>query len=255
MRSGIEKIPKRFRFIHSGDLHLGFPFDRQEGISPEEAARFRAGLFSAFDRLIDATISSQADCLLLAGDVFDRNFHCTESRARFLEAMRRLEHSGIRVLISAGNHDPLPEWDIAPLLPGNVRLFGVEPEVEHFTRDGVPAAVSVCGISHGSRTVAENLVGKIANALATEPGLRIGLVHANVGVQPYAAPVTLEELTSSAIDYWALGHKHQRELLAERPMTVYCGSIFRLGHEENKWYAATRITMENGAILLEFLKL
>ena len=245
----------RFRFVHSGDLHLGFPFERLEGIAPAEAGRLRAGLFAAFERLIDATILGGADFLLFAGDVFDRNFHCTESRRRFLEAMRRLEQADVRVLIAAGNHDPLPEWEIAPLLPGNVRLFGTEPGVERIAVEGDPAAVSVAGVSHDSRRVVTNLAARTARLLADEPGFRIGLVHANVGTQQYAAPVTLEELTAAPVDYWALGHMHQRRLLASRPMTVYCGSIFRLEHEENDWYAVNRITVRNGTIHRELLRL
>ena len=245
----------RFRFIHSGDLHLGYPYDRLPGISRAEADGLRAGLFAAFDRLIEATISSRADFLLLAGDVFDRNFHCTESRRRFLEAMRRLERAGIRVLIAAGNHDPLPEWEIAPLLPANVRLFGAEPEIEHFAFGGDPKAVSVAGVSHDSRMVAADLAGVAARKLAREPGFRIGLLHANVGAEPYAAPVTLETLKAAQVDYWALGHMHQRKQLFSRPMTVYCGSIFRLEHDENEWYAVNRITVTDGVILRELLRL
>lgn len=244
-----------FRFIHAGDLHLGFPFDRLEGVTPAEAARLRAGLFAAFDRLIDATVAGDADFLLFAGDVFDRNFHCTESRRRFLEAMRQLEKSGIRVLIAAGNHDPLPEWEIAPLLPRNVRLFSTEPEIERFTFDGEPQKVSVAGVSHGSRLVTENLAAGEARLLANEPGFRIGLVHANVGTQPYAAPVPLEELAAAPVDYWALGHMHRRKLLLSRPMTVYCGSIFRLEREENEWYAVNRITVSGSTIHRELLPL
>ena len=169
--------------------------------------------------------------------------------------MRRLEQAGIRVLIAAGNHDPLPEWEIAPLLPGNVRLFGAEPGVERIAFEGDPAAVSVAGVSHDSRRVVMNLAARTARLLADEPGFRIGLVHANVGTQQYAAPVTLDELTAAPVDYWALGHMHQRRLLASRPMTVYCGSIFRLEHEENEWYAANRISVCDGTVHRELLRL
>ena len=201
------------------------------------------------------TIASGADLLLFAGDVFDRNFHCTESRRRFLEAMRKLETAGVRVLIVAGNHDPLPEWEIAPLLPGNVRLFGAEPGVERFSVDGNPAAVSVAGVSHDSRRVVANLAARTARELAREPGFRIGLVHANVGTQQYAAPVTLDELKTSPVDYWALGHMHRHELLADRPMTAYCGSIHRLAQEENEWYAFNRITVTDGVIRRKLLRI
>ena len=91
--------------------------------------------------------------------------------------------------------------------------------------------------------------------ISNEPGFRIGLVHANVGTQPYAAPVPLEELAAAPVDYWALGHMHRRKLLLSRPMTVYCGSIFRLEREENEWYAVNRITVSGSTIHRELLPL
>jgi DNA repair exonuclease SbcCD nuclease subunit len=51
----------------------------------------------------------------------------------------------------------------------------------------------------------------------------VGLLHANVGGQTGHAdyaPVTLDELTASGFNYWALGHVHTRSVLAAEPATV-----------------------------------
>lgn len=241
-----------FRFIHAGDLHLGYPFSRIKGISRSEANRMRREHFAAFDRLVKGILRADVDFLLIAGDTFDRNFHCEESRIRFLKAMERMESEGLRVLIVAGNHDPLSEWEIAPLLPSNVRLFGDRAETEEISVNGIPVA-TVAGASHKDRMVVSNLAAEVAMALEGSPFFRVGLVHANVGTVAYAAPVTLEELENSRVGYWALGHMHRQKLLCKRPYALYCGSIYRLCREENDRYGINLVTVSDGVPSLELL--
>ena len=56
--------------------------------------------------------------------------------------------------------------------------------------------------------------------------LAIGVLHANVGDReghgPYA-PCSLEDLRAARMDYWALGHIHQPEVLDHSPHTAYAG--------------------------------
>ncbi len=242
----------KFRFVHAGDFHLGYPFERLAGITPADAEQLHRQHTAAFDRLIRGVCKIKADFLLIAGDVFDRNHHCMQSRRHFLKAMHLLQSEGIRVWIVAGNHDPLSEWEIASELPSNVRLFGAVPEKEEIILDGTVAA-TIAGVSHADRNVTTNLAMEAARLLNNLSGFRIGLVHANVGTQPYAAPVTLEELTGSGVHYWALGHMHARSLLSGNPPVLYCGSIFRLAREENPHYGINLVTVKDNHPSLELL--
>jgi DNA repair exonuclease SbcCD nuclease subunit len=79
----------------------------------------------------------------------------------------------------------------------------------------------VTGISYMRERVTDNL----AALMQPEPDspYSVGVLHANVAGQTGHAdyaPVTLEELTASGFDYWALGHVHARSILASQPSTV-----------------------------------
>ena len=239
-----------FHFAHVGDLHLGFPF--KTCFPPEKAEYHKKQHFSAFERMIGGIIRAKVDFVVFAGDVFDRNFHCPESRIRFLDALERFRENGIRVWIAAGNHDPLTEWDdIADRIPDNVRLFGICAESEIIRINGIPAA-EIAGASHADRKEIRNLALESVQKLHTDL-YRIVLVHANVGTAQYAAPVTMEELKNSRVDYWALGHKHRREILLDDPLAVYCGSLYPLAKEENDRYGINLITVSEGRHSLELL--
>ena len=170
-----------FRFVHSGDLHLGFPFEVLAGYSPDEARRQKQLHFAALDHLISGTIRAGADFILFAGDIFDRNFHDPESRVRFINEMKRLQTHRIPVRIVAGNHDPWPEWsDIFTLLPENVRLFGTQAESEVISVHG-QAVAEIAGASHADRKECRNLAMAAAGKLHHPELFRIVLIHANVG--------------------------------------------------------------------------
>ena len=95
-------------------------------------------------------------------------------------------------------------------------VAGTEPVV----RRGKEVA-RVTGVSYPKERVTENL----AVSMKSEAGstYSVALLHANVGGQTGHAdyaPATLDELTSSGFDYWALGHVHTRLVLATAPSTV-----------------------------------
>ena len=84
----------------------------------------------------------------------------------------------------------------------------------------------VGGVSHSSSKEQRNLARQF-----DPPGsdlFKIGLLHANVGnlapKAPYA-PCQLSDLISRNIDYWALGHIHERRVLHKDPYVVYAGNI------------------------------
>jgi len=92
-------------------------------------------------------------------------------------------------------------------------------------RDGERLA-TVHGISYATRDVSENLALRFRRG--PEPGMHIGLLHCNLGGDPNHAqysPCTEDDLRRAGMDYWALGHIHQRQVLCSGdPWIVYPGN-------------------------------
>jgi len=86
---------------------------------------------------------------------------------------------------------------------------------------------TVHGISYAHPEETENLALRFHRG--DGPGIHVGVLHANVGGNkdhdPYA-PCTFEDLAQGGMDYWALGHIHQRQILQEGdPWVVYPGNL------------------------------
>src|SRR5262249_38211795 len=59
------------RFIHAADLHLDSPFRGSVSASAALKARLQSATLGAFRRVVDHTITSKADFLVIAGDIYD----------------------------------------------------------------------------------------------------------------------------------------------------------------------------------------
>jgi DNA repair protein SbcD/Mre11 len=213
------------RFIHAADLHLDSPF---RGVGSASAAlkdKLQAATLRALRRVVDHTIESKADFVVIAGDIYDSKDRNLRALVAFRNEMERLAERNIPVFIVHGNHDPLNGWGSGFQLPPNVVTFGGRADTEPFIRRGKEAA-QITGISYMRERVTDNL----ASALKPDEGApySIAVLHANVGHQKGHAdyaPATVADLTDSGFNYWALGHVHTRSVLAEEPaMVVYPGN-------------------------------
>ena len=208
------------RFVHAADLHLDSPFRGLSNTSPKLRDELQAATLGAFQRVVDHTIQSKADFLLLAGDLYDSKDRSLRALVAFRRQMERLAERDISVYIVHGNHDPLNGWGSEFQLPPNVTTFTGKPNTEPVIRRGKEVA-RVTGISYARERVTENLASNMKPD--SDSPYSVGLLHANVAGQTGHAdyaPVTLDELTASGFDYWALGHVHTRSVLAEEPATV-----------------------------------
>jgi len=214
-----------FRFVHAADLHLDTPFTGIGAVAPRVAEALRDASLDAFDALVEATLTREADALLIAGDVYDGAERGVRAQLRFLRGLQRLCERGVRVFVVHGNHDPLDGWSAIRAWPTGVHVFGPEAESVAVHKDGRVVA-TVHGVSYGTRDVRENLARRLAPS--PEGGLQIGLLHATVGSHPEHAPYSpcsAEELRAAGMDYWALGHIHQREVVHREPWIVYPGNL------------------------------
>lgn len=189
-------------------------------MSPTLRARLNAATFDAFDRIIDHTIEHNADCLLIAGDIYDSKDRSLRALVQFRRQMERLADRGIPVFIVHGNHDPLNGWGSEFRLPANVTTFGPRIETHPVLRAGEEVA-RITGASYPKERVTENLASNFRPTLGAP--YSIALLHSNVGAQAEHAdyaPASLDDLVASGFDYWALGHVHTRSVLTTDPCTV-----------------------------------
>ena len=241
------------RFIHASDLHIDSPLrglDRYDGAPVE---RLRSATRSALERLVDKALSERVDFLLLAGDIYDRDWQDFHTGLFFRGQMVRLERAGIRCFIVQGNHDAQGVISRQLTLPSNVTVFSSRAAQTVKLDD---LSVAIHGRSFPEREVNEDLVPSYPPPVSGY--FNIGLLHTSLtgraGHDTYA-PTDLPTLVAKGYDYWALGHVHAREVLNERPRIVFCGNLQGRHAKETGAKGCELVTVEAGRIEAEFIAL
>ena len=214
------------RFVHAADLHLDSPFTGLKTATPSRiAARLLNATFESYNAIIDLCLSEQVPALLIAGDIYDGADRSLRAQLRFVDGLKRLDVAGIRSFICHGNHDPLSGWQAQLEFPAGCHQFGERVEAVPFDPSD-PASATVIGVSYSQREVKENLA--LGFSAVDRKGFSIGLLHCNAGgnsEHAAYAPCTVADLAQTGIDYWALGHVHNHQILsAQRPAVVYPGN-------------------------------
>jgi DNA repair protein SbcD/Mre11 len=195
--------------VHTADLHIDGPADRTR------ATR------RAVVRLVDFVLAARADLLIIAGDVFDRTADSAAAGRFFASEMGRLGDAGITVLAVAGNHDVC--CPLATSYSRHVRWFPTDAP-DTVVRDDIGVAVHGQGLADPIEP--SDLV---AGFPAPIPGhLNLGVLHTSLDgatSRTICAPTSVDRLASAGYDYWALGHVHERRVLATDPWIAYAGSL------------------------------
>ena len=216
-----------FKFVHAADLHLDSPF---KGITTDNEAIgkiLHSATFDAFDALINLCIKEQVNFLLIAGDVYDGFDRSLRAQLKFRDGLARLAGHNIYTFVDQGNHDPANSQSAAIEWPDKVHIFDsskAESKIFNGENNDEPTAL-ISGISHGKSNEIQNLTKKFSRK---DAGIfHIGLLHCNTGSNtghdPYA-PCELSELIELGMEYWALGHVHERKILSTDPYVVYSGN-------------------------------
>jgi DNA repair exonuclease SbcCD nuclease subunit len=235
------------KFIHAADIHLDSPLKGLEAHEDAPVAEIRGATRRAFDNLIDLAIEAEVDFLLIVGDLYDGDWKDYNTGLFFAARMGRLAKAGIRVFIISGNHDAASQITRAMPLPGNVKLFSARhPESVRLDDLGVV----IHGQSYSSRAVTDNLAAGYPPRYAGY--CNIGLLHTSLtgraGHEDYA-PCTMDDLKSRGYDYWALGHVHQREVVATDPWIVFPGNIQGRHIKECGTKGVTLVSVGDGRII------
>ncbi len=197
-----------FRFVHAADFHLERPPFGVTEVPDHLRGLFTDAVYRSAERVFDATISQQAEFLVLSGGLLDPRWTGPRGLLFLVEQFRRLAEREIPVYWVGGRVDPPHAWPSALRLPGNVHLFSSERAQEFVhQRDAAPLA-RLIGVSR-----APNRRVRVS-AFDPDPGglFSIALVHG----RPDA-----ESLAARGIDYWALGGSPTRSTLFSSPHVAH----------------------------------
>ncbi len=195
--------------LHTADIHLGAPL----GWLGDRASDQRDQLRLSFRALIDMTREEDADCLLIAGDLFDSN-RPPASEVRFVirELTRLSDASEAHVVILPGSHDHLGDGSVYECYANEfeqidrVAVLGLGG----MTTVQVPRA----GLSiHGSPPTSNRSSEHQMRALRPDPesNYNVAVLHGSVDIVPGAPddhPISREDLCAPGWSYVALGHWH-----------------------------------------------
>jgi len=222
------------RILHTSDWHLGRSFHRVGLLDAQSAY---------IDHLVETVRAEGVDLVVVSGDIYDRALPPIDAIELANDALRRLVSTGIRIVVTSGNHDSAqrlgfgadlidaagvhlrtdPDRVGTPVVIqdayGDVAIYGLpylEPEVVR-ERWKLAARNHQLVLDEAMSRVRADLAGRrnarsvvMAHAFVTgappsdsERDITVGGV-ANVGLS-----------TFDGVDYVALGHLHGRHTLSQ----------------------------------------
>ncbi len=234
------------KILHAADIHLDSPMAGLAAYENAPTSELQLATRRALSNLVEFALEEHVDLLLLAGDIFDGDWPHYGTGLHFISEMARLREGRIPVVMIAGNHDADSKLTKALRYPENVHVLDTRaPQTMTFEDLGV----AVHGQGYPTPAVTEDLARGYPPALADM--VNIGLLHTSADGRPgheRYAPCTVSTLAARGYDYWALGHVHRREVLAEQPLIVFPGNLQGRGLRETGPKGATLVSVGEGVV-------
>ncbi|EPD9051195.1 metallophosphoesterase family protein [Listeria monocytogenes] len=245
---------KEIQFLHMADLHLDSPFIGLSTLPQPLFSAMQESTFQSLERITTVAIKEAVDFVLIAGDVYDSEDQSVRAQARFAKEMKRLEAANIPVFMIHGNHDFIEKHKEKLALPSNVHVFSEQVEVmSHKTATGV--SVNIYGFSYNERHIRSSRVGEYK--IQGDADFHIALLHgsevSSSEEHDVYAPFRVQEISKKGFDYWALGHIHKRQLLAESPSIYYPGNIQGRNRKESGEKGASIVTLSEASTTIDFI--
>ena len=234
-----------FSFIHAADIHLDSPLRGLEADAP--ADRIRGATRQALVNLVELALAERVRFVLLAGDLYDGDWEDYPTGQFLVAQLARLTRAGIAVFAISGNHDA--QSVLTRRLPW--------PEGAHLFDTARAHSLAVPGLDvtvHGQGFAERAVQGNLARAYPApvQGHLNIGLLHTacgQEGAHENYAPCSQEQLAGHGYDYWALGHIHTRQILAQHPnWVVFPGNLQGRHINEEGPKGATLVRVAGGRL-------
>ncbi len=221
-------MARPLRIIHIADCHLDAP---SRSLAREVRERVEQSARASFERAVGLAVDREADALVIAGDLFDRDLVRIATELWLGEALAEATAAGVTVIVATGNHDPGGGGGPLDRIAWPQSRF-------HLVRSPAPVRIPVCrrdgslagvviAAGHASARERDNLVAGFPADDADVPV--VGLVHCQVygyeGQHDRYAPCTAADLDRPGYAYWALGHVHGGGPVASETPAWYAGCL------------------------------
>lgn len=263
------------RFIHLADLHIG---KRVNGFPMLEDQRY------ILQQMIDRTKETEADAVVIAGDIYDKPVPSAEAVDLFDDFLVGLTKLGVRIFLISGNHDSAERISYAGRLLRESHVY-ISPRFDGVIRP-IPISdeygtVNVYLIPYIHPSLVRNAwpdekIDSYEDAMRVliqksevDPGARnLAVVHQFVTAGSHRPEETdseekhvggldnVDAASFDAFDYVALGHLHGPQRIG-RDTIRYAGSPLKYSFsEENQKKSMTLVEMkEKGTVSCELLPL
>lgn len=234
------------KFIHTSDLHIGKKL--HELSLYDEQKNF-------LEQILSALKTENADCLVIAGDVYDKSVPPAEAVVLFDNFITQLAEMNIPALIISGNHDsaerisfgsrimekkgihfsPVYNGNIEPVVltdsygevnfymlpfirPSAVRRFFEDREIKNYT-DALNAVIEKMNVDYDKRNVI------IAHQFVTGASCCDSEEISVGGIE------NVDSSVFDGFDYTALGHIHNPQDIGTKTVR-YCGTPIKYSFSE-----------------------
>ena len=201
------------KFIHTADLHLDREFEGLVQETPFQPYRI-------LEKIIDLAISEAVEVVLFAGDNFHQSQPSIKIQNYFIEQLTRLQVYDIQAVIIFGNHDYYRESVYWIDFPDNVTVFKSESVSTQKLTLKTGETLAVSGFSYQHPHLSVNKIVDYPEKDVT-CDYHIGLFHGEFSGQSFA-PANLTDMLAKDYNYWALGHIHLANQVADT--VIYPGT-------------------------------
>lgn len=209
------------KILHTGDLHIGREYKKQEQDNREIAKRYRQARLEALENIVQIANKEKCDYLIIAGDLYDKK---DISLALQKEVCSILDGYEGTILVLPGNHDYYEGeddklWSRFLELAGENVIFARENrEIEMGEICFYPCIChdrysqeNALGWLQGEKNCRENMEQN--GSLSGREQIRIGIAHGALEGLSYDKErkyyyMTKAELESCQMDLWLIGHTH-----------------------------------------------
>ena len=277
------------RILHFSDAHVGV--ENYGRIDPRTGVNSRLRDYQdRLDEVVERSIRGDVDLVLFTGDAYrGRDPNATHQRT-FASRIHRISGAGVPVFLLVGNHDlPAatgranavdifetlavpnvhvgrePALHVIETCRGPIQIFALPwiTQSRLLAREQFKAMTTAEIHQHLgdflARAVveaAESLDRSIPAVLAAHVQVH-GVTYSSGQSVTVGQEVTLPQsaIANPAFDYVGLGHIHKHQVVSDRPLTLYAGSIERIDFgEEHEDKGFVLVDVEKGSARHEFVK-